>query len=102
MRLTAMSYNLTRVFEESSKIKQPGFMQPSDIKYTKALEKRQQVAKEKGCFVNALFFQVRIARVSSRTIRGVQNAIITGKSVVSFMNDLVAQLVPMTGGKPEH
>jgi hypothetical protein len=102
MRLTAMSYNLTRVYEESSKIKQPGFMHPSDIKYTKALEKRQQVAKKKGCFVNALFFQVRIARVSSRTIRGVQNAIITGKSVVSFMNDLVAQLVPITGGKLEH
>jgi hypothetical protein len=59
-------------------------------------------SKEKGCFVNALFFQVRIARVSSRTIRGVQNAIITGKSVVSFMNDLVAQLVPITGGKLEH
>jgi hypothetical protein len=32
----------------------------------------------------------------------VQNAIIAGKSVVSFMNDLVAQLVPMTGGKMEH
>ena len=94
MRLTAMTYNLMRVFEESSKIRQPDLLHPSDVKYTKALKKRQQVAKGKGYFINPLFFQARIARVSSRTIRAVQNAIITGKSMVCFMNDLVAQLVP--------
>ena len=97
MRLTAMSYNLMRVFEESAKIQQSELLHPSDLKYTKALEKRQEVAKRKSCFVNPLFFQARIARLCSRTIRAVQNAIITGKSVVSFMRDLVAQLVPRSG-----
>ena len=41
MRLTAMSYNLMRVFEEVSKIQQPELIHPSDKKYSEALEKRQ-------------------------------------------------------------
>jgi hypothetical protein len=86
MRLTAMSYNLMWVFEESSTIQQSQLSHPSDIKYTKALEKRQWFVKGKDCFMNPLFFQARIARLCSRTIRAVQNTIITGKSVVSFMN----------------
>lgn len=102
MRLTAMSYNLMRVFEEISKIQHPEVIHPSDKKYTKALEKRQQAAKDKGCFVNPLFFQARIVRISSYTIRAVQNAIVTGKSLVSFMNDLVARLVPRAGSIGEH
>jgi hypothetical protein len=44
-------------------IQQLQLSHPSDIKYTKALEKRQRVAKGKGCFVNPLFFQARIARL---------------------------------------
>ncbi|MFT6194864.1 MAG: hypothetical protein ACJASU_001769 [Cognaticolwellia sp.] len=56
MRLTAMSYNLMRIFEESSRIQHSQLSHPSDIKGTKALEKRQRVAKGKGCFVNPLFF----------------------------------------------
>jgi hypothetical protein len=102
MRLTAMSYNLMRVFEESSKIQQPELIHPSDKKYNKGLEKRQKVARDKGGFVNSLFFQARIVRVCSYTIRAVQHAIITGKSLVSFMSDLVAQLVPRTGLIVEH
>ncbi len=94
MRLTAMSYNLMRVFEEVSKIQQPELIHPSDKKYNKALEKRQQRAQKRGCFVNPLFFQARLTRISSYTIRAVQNAIITGTSLQCFMRSLVARLVP--------
>jgi len=94
MRLTAMSYNLLRVFEEVSKIQDSKLIHPSDKKYTETLKKRQQASEKKGGFVNPLFYQKRIARISSYTIRAVQNAIITGKSLASFMGDLVARLVP--------
>ena len=57
MRLTAMSYNFMRVFEEVSKMQHPEEIHPSDKKYTKALKKRQQIAKDKNCFVNPLFFR---------------------------------------------
>ena len=94
MRLTAMTYNLMRVFEETSKIQNPALIHPSDKKYAQALEKRQAVAKKNGGFVNPLFFQARIARISSYTIRAFQNAIITGISLASFMGILIARLVP--------
>jgi len=102
MRLTAMSYNLLRVFEEVSKIQDSALVHPSDKKYTEVLKKRQQASEKKGQFVNPLFFQERIARISSYTIRAAQNAIITGKSLVSFMNDLVTRLVPKTHVIGEH
>jgi hypothetical protein len=102
MRLTAMSYNLIRVFEEVSKIQQPELIHPSDKKYSDALEKRQQLAQKQGCFVNPLFFQARITRISSYTIRAVQNAIITGKSLQCFMRSLVARLVPRVQLIGEH
>jgi hypothetical protein len=94
MRFTAMSYNLLRVFEEVSKIQDSALTHPSDKKYTQALKKRQLASEKKGGFVNPLFYQKRITRISSYTIRAIQNAIITGKSLVSFMADLVARLVP--------
>ena len=94
MRLTTMTYNLMRVFEEISKIQNPTLIHPSDKKYTKALEKRQKIAKKKGSFVNPLLFQARIARISSYTIRAVQNAIITGISLFDLMRALMARLVP--------
>jgi hypothetical protein len=93
MRLTSMGYNLMRVLEEISKTQDPELIHPSDKKYTKALEKRQRVAKKIGGFVNPLFFQARIVRISSYTIRAVQNAILTGKSLVWVMSALVARLV---------
>ncbi len=96
MRLTAISYNLMRVFEELSKIQHSELIHPSDKKYNEALEKRQQMAQKRGRFVNPLFFQTRIARISSYPIRAVQNAIITGKSLLSLMNSLVARLVLRT------
>jgi len=46
MRLTAMSYNIIRVFAESSKRQNPELIHPSDKKHTKALEKRQGLAKK--------------------------------------------------------
>ncbi|KAF3978642.1 MAG: hypothetical protein HFP77_00810 [Methylococcales symbiont of Iophon sp. n. MRB-2018] len=85
---------MMRVFEETSKIQNPELIHPSDKKYSKALEKRQLLAKKNACFVNPLFFHNRIVRISSYTIRAVQNAIITGMSVASLMSDLFAQLVP--------
>jgi hypothetical protein len=94
MRLTAMTYNLMRVFEEISKINTPELIHPSDQKYTKALEKREVEARKKGGFVNPLFFHARIVRICSYTIRAIQNAIITGKSLTSLMLALVNHLVP--------
>ena len=94
MRLTAMTYNLMRIFEEISKINDPQLIHPSDKKYTKALEKRELKAKERGCFVNPLFFQARIVRISSYTIRAVQNIIMTGKSLANLMSALMNRLVP--------
>ncbi|WP_221901169.1 transposase [Bathymodiolus platifrons methanotrophic gill symbiont] len=102
MRLTAMSYNLLRTVEELSKIQDPELIHPSDKKYTEDLEKRQQAAKKRGGFVNPLFFNERIARISSYTIRAVQNAIMTGKSLSSFINALVAKLVPRVNQIGEH
>ena len=102
MRLTAMSYNLMRVFEEVSKIQQPELIHPSDKKYSEALEKRQQLAQKRGCFVNPLFFQARITRICSYTIRAVQNAIITRKSLQGFMSSLVARLLPRIQSIGEH
>nr|WP_230987957.1 transposase [Bathymodiolus japonicus methanotrophic gill symbiont] len=93
MRLTAMSYNLMRVFEEISKTQPPELIHPSDKKYSEALEIRQQQAQKRDRFVNPLFFQARISRISSYTIRAVQNAIITGMSLQCFMSSLVARLV---------
>jgi len=102
MRLTAMSYNLMRVFEEVSKIQQPELIHPLDKKYSEALEKRQHRAQKQGCFVNPLFFQARITRTSSYTIRAVQNAIIIGASLQCLMNSLVARLVPRVQLIGEH
>ncbi|WP_221896558.1 hypothetical protein [Bathymodiolus japonicus methanotrophic gill symbiont] len=93
MRLTAMSYNLMRVFEEISKTQQPELIHPSDKKCSEALEIRQQQAQKRDRFVNPLFFQARISRISSYTIRAVQNAIITGMSLQCFMSSFVARLV---------
>ena len=94
MRLTAMTYNLMRVCEEISKIQDPELVHPSDKKYTQSLEKRQEIAKNKGGFINPLLFLERIARISSYTIRAIQNAIITGKSLADLMYALMARLVP--------
>ncbi len=102
MCLTSITYNLMRVFEEVSKIQDPELIHPSDKKYTKALEKRDQIAQKRGGFVNPLFFQSRIVRISSYTIRAVQNAIMTGKSLVWVMDALVAQLVSRVRKIGEH
>jgi len=102
MRLTSMTYNFMRVFEETSKIQDPELIHPSDKKYDKALEQREQEANKKGGFVNPLFFQSRIVRISSYTIRAVRNAIMTGKSLVSFMASLVARLIPRARKIEEH
>lgn len=102
MRLTSMTYNLMRVLEEISKTQEPERIHPSDKKYTKALEKREQIAKKGGGFVNLLFFQARIVRISSSTIRTVQSAISTGKSLIWVMGILVARLVSRSNQIGEH
>lgn len=102
MRFTAMGYNLMRVFEELSKRQDPELVHRADKKYTKALEKRQQVAKKQGRFVNRLLFQPRIARISSYTIRAAQNAITKGKTRVALMSQLAARLVPRVTLMVEH
>jgi hypothetical protein len=89
-----MAYNLVRVCEEISKIQNPTLIHPSDKKYIKTLEKRQEMAKKNGNFVNPLLFQARIVRISSYTIRAVQNAIITGMSLFDLMCALMNRLVP--------
>jgi len=102
MRFTAMSYNLMRVFEETARQQDPKRVHRSDQKYTKTLEKRQQIAKKQGGFVNPLLFQPRIARISSYTIRAAQHAITQGKSLASFLRKLATQLVPKVESVVEH
>jgi len=94
MRFTAMSYNLMRVFEETSKSKQaPVFIHPSDKKYIKALNNRNEIAQKEGNFVNPLLFKERIVRICSYTIRAIQNAILMGKSMMTLMKGLADQLI---------
>jgi hypothetical protein len=102
MRLTAMTYNLMRVLEEVSKIENGKLIHPSDKKYTKVLKKRDRTAKKAGRFVYPLFFQPRLVRICSYTIRLVQNAIMTRKSLVSVMDALIAQLIPRVQKMKEH
>jgi len=58
------------------------------------LNDRQRRAQKNGGFVNPLLFLERITRISSFTIRAVQNAIITKKPLADLMSALVARLVP--------
>ena len=102
MRFTSMSYNLMRVFEEISKTHDPGLVHPSDKKYTESLKKREQATKITGGFVNPLFFYARIVRISSSTIRTVQSAILTGKSLVWVMSALMDRLIPKEAQLREH
>jgi hypothetical protein len=94
MRFTAMAYNIMRVFEEISKARSPERIHPSDKKHHAALNKRQVIAWEKGGFVNPLFFHARIVRVCSFTIRSVQNAIMTGRTLIDIMGSLTRHLKP--------
>ena len=94
MRFTAMSYNIMRVFEEISKVQEPEKIHPSEKKYTEALNIRDKKAKKHGFFVNPFHYQERITRISSYTIRAIQNSIVTGKSLVSLMSQLLGKLVP--------
>ena len=102
MRFTAMAYNIMRVFEEISKAQNPGSIHPSDKKYNEALDKRQKIAQKKGGFVNPLFFQSRITRICSFTIRSLQNAIVKGKALTSVMDSLAEHLKPRIAGIVEH
>jgi len=94
MRFTAMAYNITRVFEEESKAKNPELIHPSDKKYNKSLDKRQDIAREKDCFVNPLLFYARIVRICSFTIRSIQSALHSGGSIKAISARLVRHLKP--------
>ncbi|WP_221893850.1 hypothetical protein [Bathymodiolus japonicus methanotrophic gill symbiont] len=74
------------------KTQQPELIHPSDKKCATLL-RYAATAQKRDRFVNPLFFQARISRISSYTIRAVQNAIITGMSLQCFMSSLVARLV---------
>jgi hypothetical protein len=94
MRLTAMAYNLARVFEEKSRIQDSSLVHPSEKKYTESLKKRDEQAQRKGGFVNPLLFSARLSRISSFTIRAIQNSIITKKSLAALIEELASRLVP--------
>jgi len=102
MRFTTMAYNIMRTFEETSKANNPKHIHPSDKKYNKELKKRNKIAQEKGRFVNPLFFYARITRICSFTIRSLQNALMTGVSLISVINSLMRHLIPRVDGIPEH
>ncbi len=87
IRFTAMAYNIMRIFEETSKTKSLECIHPSDKKYTKMLDKRQQIAQKKGGFVNPLFFYARITRICSFTIRSLPG-------LLSLLNRLPADSKP--------
>lgn len=93
MRLTAMTYNLMRLFEEKSKKYDSTLIHPAEIKYKNDLLERQKIAEENGNFVNPLHFLHRIARISSSTIRTVNNAILVKMTFREFMEILVAKLI---------
>ncbi len=93
MRLTAMTYNLMKLFEEKSKKYNSDLIHPAEIKYKNNLIERQNKAKDKGKFVNPLHFMHRIARISSSTIRSVNNAILTKITLREFMKRLVDKLI---------
>lgn len=82
------------VLEETSKANSPKCIHPSDKKHKQALDKRQKIAQQKDSFVNPLLFHARIARICSFTIRSVQNAIMTGKSLIAIMDILARHLKP--------
>jgi len=102
MCFTAMAYNIMRVFEEKSKANNPERIHPSDKKYTEALNKRQEIAQGKDRFFNPLFFHARISRICSYTIRSLQNAVITGKSLIAVMDSLARHLKPKMAGIEKH
>ncbi len=102
MRFTAMAYNIMRVFEETSKAKHPERIHLSDKKYNETLNKRQKRAQEKNRFVNPLFFQARITRICSFTIRSIQNAITAGRTLMVIMSSLARRLKPRVTEILEH
>lgn len=102
MRFTTMAYNIMRIFEETSKATNPECIHPSDKKYNESLDKRQKIAREKGHFVNPLFFHARIARICSFTIRSLQNAIMTRRSLIAIIDSLAGHLMPRMTGISEH
>jgi hypothetical protein len=102
MRFTAMAYNIMRVFEEVSKAQNPELIHPSDKKYNQALDKRQKTAHVKGRFINPVFFHARITRIGSFTIRSLQNAIMTGRSLAALMERLARHLEPRGAVILEH
>jgi len=72
MRLTAMTYNIIRTFEEILKTQNPELIHPAEKKYTKELERKQLKAEKTGGFVNPLLFQPIIACISFSTFRSLQ------------------------------
>lgn len=94
MILTAMSYNLVRLLEEMSKKSDESLIHPAEIKYEKSLNDRQVKANLSNKFVNPVHFGKRIARISSFTIRTVQNAILTKMSLATVLDELMMKLVP--------
>lgn len=102
MRFTAMAYNIMRVFEEISKAQNPQRIHPSDKKYNQALDTKQAIARKKGRSINPLFFQARITRICSFTIRSLQSAIMTGRSQAALMDSLARHLKPRATVMMEH
>jgi len=94
MRLTTMAYNLMRLFEEISKKYDDDLVHPAEVKYEKTLQERQKKAASEDCFVNQIHFLTRIARISSFTIRTVQNAISGKNTFLWVMNELIDNLIP--------
>ncbi len=93
MRLTAMTYNLMRLFEEKSKTNERNLIHPAEAKYLKNLIERGKIAKAQGKFINKIHFMQRIARISSSTIRAVNNAIAIKMTFKEFMKRLVDKLI---------
>lgn len=94
MRMTAMAYNLMRLIEEKTKKHNDDLVHPAEVKYEKDLEKRMIKAKQKGKYVNKILFTQRIARISSFTIRAVENALLTKITLTALMDKLIAKLIP--------
>ena len=91
-----------RLFEETSKKYDANLVHPAEVKYEKALEQRQKNAELESNFINPILFMKRIARISSFTIRTVQNAILSKISFGAFMKELIGCLIPRQIRIQEH
>ena len=93
MRFTTMAYNMARVLEETIKVENKNQESVAERKYQKTLVQRDEMARARGRVVNPLLFKKRISRITSSTIRCLQNALNMGKTFVELVRLITDRLL---------